>query len=704
MMGMKLKISTSIMVIMICLSYLLIINLSETSKAKDNDIYVSASYHGFSDGSAEKPYQTIQDAIEIAEEDDTIYIFGGLYQEDLIINKKLTIVGAIDEIDTVIDSRFDRRYLIEITADEVTIENITVQDSDGKTTSPIGALICLKSSNNRLVRNKIRNTDSYGIYVHSSSNDNLISYNTFNNTKEGVYITSSNTNDVTNNKVDNCSGYGIHIESSIKNNRVYGNFIENCSSGIYIVNSEKTNITNNNILTSDFYAIYVLQSDNSIVVNNNIVSNHGDGIYLSSNYCKIFNNTIEANRRGLVLINSNNEIFNNTFKLNNASGIYGESSSSNNRIFINYFINNGMSAKDIGNNLWYNQEEGNYWDDYSYSDVDGDGIGDEAYSDNGVLDLFPLGYFLKPPNKPTDPEPADQATGVGLRITLKVLLTDPDSETLDVYFYKADDDSLIKAILRNPVKNVQNDTTASCSFTLGFNTTFAWYVIVDDGLLQNRSNTFIFYTAKTPPSNDPPIVNAGGPYTAEIGEQINFDSSGCYDPDGDIDFYRWNFGDGSSEILEENPIHLYQNQGSFQVVLTIIDNNGTSATDITTANINPSTNRPPMAYITSEDNGFVDEEIQFLGSSSYDPDNDKLTFLWDFGDGQSSVIMNPIHKYESSGSYIVELTVSDGKQSDKTNFAININEKKSADTPGFEILLAMVSIALILFWKRKTNK
>jgi hypothetical protein len=89
---------------------------------------------------------------------------------------------------------------------------------------------------------------------------------------------------------------------------------------------------------------------------------------------------------------------------------------------------------------------------------------------------------------------------------------------------------------------------------LGFNTTFAWYVVVDDGILENESGPYIFYTRVTPPNNLPPTAEAGGPYSAETNQTLQFDSNGSSDLDGKIDFYRWNFGNGSSEIIKQNPI------------------------------------------------------------------------------------------------------------------------------------------------------
>lgn len=44
-----------------------------------------------------------------------------------------------------------------------------------------------------------------------------------------------------------------------------------------------------------------------------------------------------------------------------------------------------------------------------------------------------------------------------------------------------------------------------------------------------------------PPYNSPPIADAGGPYTADVGSPVIFDGSGSFDPDGDSLQYRWDF-------------------------------------------------------------------------------------------------------------------------------------------------------------------
>jgi len=675
---------------------------SDHCRAESKEIYVNQSYFGYSDGTAERPYQEIEEALDVAEDGDTIYIFGGLYQENLVINKKIKMIGGVDEKETVIDCRFDDRYLIEVVADEVTIEDITVSDNDDSMSSPIGALICLKSDNNRIISNLIRYTSSYGIYISSQSKDNIVSGNIINDTKIGINVFSSSTNDILNNQIFNCSQYGIYQKSSQENNRIYGNIISNCNFGICIDSSDNINITNNDISGSEFYSVYLIASNDILIQNNQFYDSDGDGIYLFSSETEVLNNMFENNRRGIIVAGNYNIIKNNSFYYQTASGISIEAGYYNNILFLNDFIGNPIPAKDLGTNQWFYENKGNYWDDYDDADRDVDGIGDNNYFKNGVLDRYPLGYFLKPPNKPSDPSPEDFETGVGLSITLEVLVVDPDSEELTVYFYKADDDSLIKSYTQNPIKNAQSDSRVRVKFNLGFDTIYSWYVIVDDGLLQNRSSTYVFVTRKTPPNNEAPIADANGPYSAKEGDDVLFDSSGCYDPDGTIEFYRWNFGDGSSEILIANPVHKYETAGEFEATLTIIDNDGTSDSDIVSVVIGELPSQRPVADLggpyTDKKTG---ELVIFDGSGSYDDIGIK-NYTWEFHDGEKEYGQVVERSYNSAGTFLVKLTVVDTDDlQDTDTIAIKINKPSSKDeSPGFNITFLILFILCITILRK----
>lgn len=57
---------------------------------------------------------------------------------------------------------------------------------------------------------------------------------------------------------------------------------------------------------------------------------------------------------------------------------------------------------------------------------------------------------------------------------------------------------------------------------------------------------------------------------------------------------------------------------------------------------------------TSMDGGTVD-----FDSTASDADNDDLTYLWDFGDDETSTDADPQHMYATNGSYTVMVTVND---------------------------------------------
>ncbi|PUB87902.1 MAG: cytochrome C [gamma proteobacterium symbiont of Ctena orbiculata] len=70
-------------------------------------------------------------------------------------------------------------------------------------------------------------------------------------------------------------------------------------------------------------------------------------------------------------------------------------------------------------------------------------------------------------------------------------------------------------------------------------------------------------------------------------------------------------------------------------------------------------NKPPTANANGPYTGNTNVEIAFSSTGSSDPENDTLSYLWDFGDGNSSTEADPVHAYGNAGNYNVSLTVTD---------------------------------------------
>ncbi len=137
----------------------------------------------------------------------------------------------------------------------------------------------------------------------------------------------------------------------------------------------------------------------------------------------------------------------------------------------------------------------------------------------------------------------------------------------------------------------------------------------------------------------------------------SFDSGGSNDPDGTIVNWSWDFGDGATSGAR-SPSHNYGQAGTYQVVLTVRDDDGATGTVSHSVTVNgppPPPNKAPQA----------DFEVSCANltctftDKSKDDDGSVVSWHWDFGDGQSADIQNPSHSYSAPGSYNVTLTISD---------------------------------------------
>ena len=115
----------------------------------------------------------------------------------------------------------------------------------------------------------------------------------------------------------------------------------------------------------------------------------------------------------------------------------------------------------------------------------------------------------------------------------------------------------------------------------------------------------------------------------------------------------------------------YEQAGVYVITISASDGKETAHEVIAVEVLNK--NRMPVAIMqTSTDEAIVGEAITFDASQSYDPDNDELTYLWDFGDGTTSDSEVVEHYYSTPGEYLITLTVSDGEYNDSDSVTVTI--------------------------------
>lgn len=113
--------------------------------------------------------------------------------------------------------------------------------------------------------------------------------------------------------------------------------------------------------------------------------------------------------------------------------------------------------------------------------------------------------------------------------------------------------------------------------------------------------------------------------------------------------WMWDFGDGSSSNLQ-NPVHIYQNTGTYNVCLVIATANGCSSTFCNSVLVDVIPNTPCNGAFQYS---IVPTGIDFYGYAN----NSNVTYTWDFGDGSTLTGQNPFHTYSAYGNYNVCLTI-----------------------------------------------
>ncbi len=210
----------------------------------------------------------------------------------------------------------------------------------------------LNTNNGKLINNNCSKNGDIGILIENSHNNTISENLLSNNDQGGVLARWSNNNTFIENTIYNNSGRGFYLETNCINNTISGNIIyNNTSDGILLLQSYYNNFTGNNLDYNFGHNIYLVNSDNNMFIGNNITNSPNIGLFM-------------------------------------------DGPSDNNTVYKNYFIGNGLHAKDDGSkNEWNNTDIGNYWDNYTGVDKNDDGIGDTPYYIDGLAksqDNFPI--------------------------------------------------------------------------------------------------------------------------------------------------------------------------------------------------------------------------------------------------------------------------------------------------------------------------
>ncbi len=134
-----------------------------------------------------------------------------------------------------------------------------------------------------------------------------------------------------------------------------------------------------------------------------------------------------------------------------------------------------------------------------------------------------------------------------------------------------------------------------------------------------------------------------------------------------ITSWHWDFGDGEFSY-EINPVHSYQNSGDYLIQLDVIDSNGCSLGIAETHHIEVLL-EPTASFLFNPTLPEVNSEVQFVNLSTND-----VQWIWNFGDGTSSNLENPIHIFTTSDDFEIQLVAINGICIDTVSISLTIDE------------------------------
>ena len=166
--------------------------------------------------------------------------------------------------------------------------------------------------------------------------------------------------------------------------------------------------------------------------------------------------------------------------------------------------------------------------------------------------------------------------------------------------------------------------------------------------------------------NELPNAYAGSGYEAIAGEAVLLSGAQSTDPDGQVREYHWSFNDGSwTDWLTASTVqHTFDEAGQYLVKLWVRDDCGdiSPAGEVAVNVTAPdpcADNGAPIAQAGPDAAADAGESISFNGGASSDPDQDDLSYAWDFGDGAGGSGPAPSHTFAEADTYTVTLTVTD---------------------------------------------
>ena len=347
-----------------------------------------------------RPGEAIQAAIERAEPGDVLEIERGTYDENLRIEKPLTLRG----IGRPTISGGQRGDTVRVAAPDVTIEGLIVRDSGHELKSQHAGIYIQPGSHRAVVQHCDLTYNLFGLWIEKA-NDVRVEHNLITGLRD---LNSSQ------------RGNGIQLYNT-QRARIVGNNISFVRDALYVDVSHHAEFRANKLHHSRYGTHYMnsydnLWEDNDSYLNrgglalmevrnqtvrrNRTWGNSDFGIMLRTLQDSVIeDNIVAGNNRGFFIYDVEYATLRGNLVVDNHVGVHLSAGSTRNIVQRNDFIANREQVRYVGarDERWGDARDGergngNHWDNYLGWDRNGDGMGDVPYEANELVDRLQWRY------------------------------------------------------------------------------------------------------------------------------------------------------------------------------------------------------------------------------------------------------------------------------------------------------------------------
>jgi len=332
----------------------------------------------------------LQQAIDQSAPGDRLLLQSGVYAGRVVIDKSLQLTGSGSSI---IDGGGEGR-VITVAAPDVVVRGVTVRNSGTSLATEDSGIFVTPEGDRALIDSNHLEQNLIGVYLKGPDDavvrDNVIVGSTnarVNERGNGVQLWNTPGSVVEDNDI-RYGRDGIFVTTS-RNNVFRGNRLHDLRFAIHYMYTHDSEISFN-VSRGNHVGYALMYSERLQVVGNVSDGDRDRGLFFNyTNHSDIRGNRVTGGVEKCVFIyNANvNRIHDNYFS-DCRIGIHFTAGSERNLVYGNAFVNNRTQVKYVGTRYieWSFNGRGNYWSDNPAFDLDKDGIADQPYRPNDLVD------------------------------------------------------------------------------------------------------------------------------------------------------------------------------------------------------------------------------------------------------------------------------------------------------------------------------